>query len=85
MGEHDPRDALSIIRNKLQVILGQAELCQSQPRCEICSLAVRQIVEEMYDLEAYVRDALKITAPTTQSLDKDSVPEQPDSAGLGLA
>jgi len=59
MQQTDPKAALSIIRNKLQIILSQSQLCKNPSHCETCGVAVQQIVGQIYALEAYVKDLLK--------------------------
>ena len=51
-----PEDALDTIRQQLQVILTQAELCENSVQCENCAHAVCEIVKEIRALEAFVRD-----------------------------
>ena len=48
-----------IIRNKLQIILSRAELRKDTSQCESCAIAVSEIVNEIRDLEAFVRAALR--------------------------
>jgi len=55
----DPRFPLTVIRNKLQVILGQVALCSNPSHCESCGLAVKEILEQIRALEAYIEDALR--------------------------
>jgi hypothetical protein len=55
----EPQAALSVIRNKLQVILLRAELSQDAARCDVCSLAVSEIVKEIRALEVFVREAMR--------------------------
>jgi hypothetical protein len=49
---------LDYIRNKLQIILSRAELRKDTSQCESCAIAVSEIVNEIRDLEAFVREAL---------------------------
>jgi hypothetical protein len=58
MAEH-PQVALSVIRNKLQVILLRSELTQTPGQCGVCSLALEEIIQELRSLEAYVVESLK--------------------------
>jgi hypothetical protein len=53
-----PQAALDHIRNKLQIILFRAELRKDTSQCESCAIAVSEIVNEIRDLEAFVREAL---------------------------
>ncbi|HXY07761.1 MAG TPA: hypothetical protein VEI52_07895 [Terriglobales bacterium] len=53
----EPETALSVIRNKLQVILAQAELRQNSNQCNSCTVAVFDIVNELRALEAFVVEA----------------------------
>ncbi len=53
-----PQAALDHIRNKLQIILSRAELCRDTSQCESCAIAVSEIVNEIRDLETFVREAL---------------------------
>ncbi|MGO8984028.1 MAG: hypothetical protein ACLPHI_22945 [Terriglobales bacterium] len=55
----EPQAALSLIRNKLQVILLRAELSQNSARCNVCAIAVSEILKEIRSLEAYVLEALR--------------------------
>jgi len=54
-----PQAALDHIRNKLQIILSRAELGKDTSQCESCVIAVSEIVKEIRDLEAFVREALQ--------------------------
>lgn len=54
-----PQAALDVIRNKLQIILLRADLCQNSTQCNACALAVSEIVKELRALEAFVLDALR--------------------------
>jgi hypothetical protein len=54
-----PNAALDHIRNKLQIILSRAELRKNTSQCESCAIAVSQIVNEIRNLEAFVREALQ--------------------------
>jgi len=53
----EPETTLSVIRNKLQVILAQAELRQNSNQCNSCTVAVFDIVNELRALEAFVVEA----------------------------
>ncbi len=55
----EPQAAISLIRNKLQVILLRAELSQNSARCNVCAIAVSEILKEIRSLEAYVLEALR--------------------------
>jgi hypothetical protein len=55
--EKDPNDAFDLIRQRLQVILLRAELCQNSTQCATCATAVCDIVQEIRALEALVRDS----------------------------
>ena len=57
--EEGPRAALDHIRNKLQVILSRAELGKDTSQCQVCALAVSEIVNEIRNIEAFVREALQ--------------------------
>jgi hypothetical protein len=50
----EPEAALSVIRNKLQVILAQAEVRQNSNQCDSCAVAVFDIVNELRALEAFI-------------------------------
>jgi hypothetical protein len=54
-----PQAALDHIRNKLQIILSHAELRKDTRQCESCAIAVSEIVNEIRNLEAFVRKALQ--------------------------
>jgi len=54
-----PQAALDVIRNKLQVIVAQAELRQNSNQCNACTVAVSEIVNEIRALEAFVRETLR--------------------------
>ena len=57
--ENRPEEALDLIRQKLQVILLRADLCENSPGCEVCASAVCEIVKELRALEEIVRHARK--------------------------
>jgi len=54
-----PQAALDHIRNKLQIILSRAELRKDTGPCESCAIAVSDIVNEIRNLEVFVREALQ--------------------------
>ena len=47
--------SLDVICNKLQIIVGRAELLENCDQCNMCMRAVREIVNEIRALEAFVR------------------------------
>lgn len=51
----DPQAALDHIRNKRQIILSRAELRKNGSPCESCAIAVSEIVNEIRELEAFVK------------------------------
>ena len=53
-----PQVARDHIRNKLQIILSRAELRKNRSQCKFCAIAVSEIVDEIRDLEAFVKLAL---------------------------
>jgi hypothetical protein len=55
----EPQAALSIIRNKLQVILLRSELTQTPTQCGSCAVAVSEMLQEIRSLEAFVAEILK--------------------------
>jgi hypothetical protein len=52
---NEAQAALDHIRNRLQVILSRAELCNTSQQCELCASTVCKIVEEIRTLEAFVQ------------------------------
>lgn len=54
--QKEPQEAFDAIRKQLQLILIRAELCQNSAQCGMCTAAVCEIVKEIRNLEAFVRD-----------------------------
>jgi len=55
----DPQAALSVVRNKLQVILLRADLQQNSANCNSCAVAVSEIISEIRALEAFIVEAMR--------------------------
>jgi hypothetical protein len=55
----DPQAALSVIRNKLQVIRLRAELSKDSAQCNFCAIAVSEILKEIRSLEVFVLETLR--------------------------
>jgi hypothetical protein len=59
--EKSPQEALDLIRQKLQVILLRADLCENSGQCELCAGSVCDIVKEVRELERFIRAAASKT------------------------
>ncbi|MGD0212118.1 MAG: hypothetical protein ABSB87_02725 [Terriglobales bacterium] len=55
----EPQAALSVIRNKLQVICLRAELSQNPAQCNACAVAISEILKELRSLEVFVLETMR--------------------------
>ena len=52
-------EACDAIRKQLQLILIRVDLCKNAQQCDTCVGAVGEIVKEIRNLEAFVREVAK--------------------------